>query len=93
MKMKKYKFAFTPEGSRTIKKLPKAIQQRIYTKLRTYEKSENPLTFAEPLKGHPKKRFRFRIGDYRIICTLKNQKIIILLLVTKVGHRKDIYED
>lgn len=33
--------------------------------------------------------WRYRIGDYRLICKIKDEKLVILLL--QIGHRKEIY--
>jgi len=51
-------------------------------------KSANPLRFAEPLKNTSLGQYRFRIGDYRVIFDVAQDKIVILTL----GHRKDIYK-
>ena len=34
--------------------------------------------------------FRYRIGNYRIICEIQEEKVIVLVL--DIGHRKNIYE-
>lgn len=35
--------------------------------------------------------YRFRVGDWRVIYTLKEELLLLLVLVVKVGHRRDIY--
>ena len=35
-------------------------------------------------------QWRYRIGDYRLICLIKDNELIILAMT--VGHRRDIYE-
>ncbi|MDR9778028.1 type II toxin-antitoxin system RelE/ParE family toxin, partial [Rhizobium hidalgonense] len=32
---------------------------------------------------------RYRMGDYRLICNIQDEKLIIL--VVEIGHRKDVY--
>ncbi len=36
-------------------------------------------------------QWRYRIGDYRVICEIQDEKMIVLAL--EVGHRKNIYEN
>jgi len=78
---------FTQSAFRQFQKLPRDIQKRIDEKLRFYILQKNPLQFVEPLKDSRFGNWRFRIGDYRILFDVEEDKIIIL----KVGHRKDVY--
>ncbi|PIS39356.1 MAG: type II toxin-antitoxin system mRNA interferase toxin, RelE/StbE family [Candidatus Nealsonbacteria bacterium CG08_land_8_20_14_0_20_38_20] len=71
----------------SISKIARDIQKRIDEKLRFYILQKNPLQFVEPLKDSRFGNWRFRIGDYRILFDVEEDKIIIL----KVGHRKDVY--
>lgn len=42
------------------------------------------------LTGNNKGAFRYRIGNYRVICELKNNELVIVAI--RIGHRKDIYK-
>jgi mRNA interferase RelE/StbE len=33
--------------------------------------------------------WRYRVGDYRIICDLQNDRVVVLVL--EIGHRKEVY--
>ena len=83
-------YFFKESAVRSLKKLPKPVQKRIFDKLNFYIIKNNLLQFASPLKDKMLGDFRFRVGDYRIIfdLDLKHNKIIVLA----VGHRKDIYK-
>mgnify|MGYP001600815676 CR=1 FL=1 len=82
-----FNFQFKEKAAKEIDKLPPQIRKRILEKLKFYSFQENPLRFAEKLKDYEFGEYRFRIGNYRIIFDV-NDKVIIIL---KVGHRKDIY--
>ncbi len=82
------KVIFSTLAFRSFKKLEKSIQIKIDQKLRFYSSQENPLQFAERLKGEKLGEWRYRIGDYRILFDVENNNLIIL----KVGHRKDVYK-
>lgn len=82
------KLLFTHSAFRQFQKLDCNIQRRIDEKLRFFISQKNPLQFAEPIKDSRFGDWRFRIGDYRILFDLLDDKIVVL----KVGHRKNIYK-
>lgn len=49
----------------------------------------NPRTTGKALQGGLKGLWRYRIGDYRLICEIKDKEIVVLVL--DIDHRKDIY--
>ncbi|MBU4224159.1 type II toxin-antitoxin system RelE/ParE family toxin [Patescibacteria group bacterium] len=84
-----FNFEFKRKAAREIEKLSPQIRERILKKLQFYSLQENPLTFAEKLKDQRFGEYRFRIGDYRILFDVKKN----ILLILKVGHRKEIYKN
>ena len=82
------KLFFTQSASRQFQKLSRAVQKRIDEKLRFYLSQRKPLQFAEPIRDSQFGNWRFRIGDYRALFDVDEDKIIIL----KVGHRRDVYK-
>lgn len=51
---------------------------------------ENPIVKGKALSGKYSGKWRYRIGDYRLICHIEDDELIILAL--SVGHRKNIYK-
>lgn len=37
--------------------------------------------------------WRYRVGDYRIVVSIQDDKVLVLVLVVRIAHRKDVYED
>jgi mRNA interferase RelE/StbE len=73
-----------------LKKLDKAIQKRIASFLRERLANTNdPKQLGKALQGQYAGYWRYRVGDYRLICHLKNEELIII--VVEIGHRKNIY--
>ncbi|MCX7095180.1 MAG: type II toxin-antitoxin system RelE/ParE family toxin [Methylobacter sp.] len=73
-----------------LKKLDKPIQQRIASFLRKrLADTDDPKLLGKALQGQYAGYWRYRVGDYRLICHLKNEELIII--VVEIGHRKDIY--
>ena len=80
-----YSVAFTEVAEKQFKKLPKQIQDRIVTSLERIR--IRPEAFIEKLVGIP--GYKLRVGDYRVILDLENDKLFILVI--KVGHRRNVY--
>ncbi len=76
-----------PAAQRQLKALDKPTQQRIVRHLRKLDDNPRPHG-TEKLTGS-EDFYRIREGDYRIIYTIKDKELIIL--VVKIGHRKDVY--
>lgn len=73
-----------------LRKLDKITQITIlqYLKERIMTK-ENPRRFGKPLVASKKGLWRYRIGDYRLICSIEES--VFKVLVIAIGHRKSIY--
>lgn len=82
-----YTYEFKPAAFKKLKLFPKDIQKMIIKKLDYFTGSGTPLSFAHRLINYELGEYRFRIGDYRVIFDIVDEKIIIL----DVDHRKDIY--
>ena len=52
---------------------------------------EDPVRFGLPLRRTLKGLMKLRVGDYRIIYSIK--KDIVTVEVIKIGHRRDVYEE
>ena len=88
---KSYQFVFTRKAESEFLALGRAIQRRIFKKLEFFEGVDDPMGLSVKLSG-TKDRFRFRIGDYRIIFTPKDKKTFVILLILKVAHRREVYD-
>lgn len=72
-----------------ITKLAKPAQKSIQRFLRErLVPAQNPRQWGKPLRGEKQDLWRYRVGDYRLICDIQDQKITVLVL--EVGHRKDV---
>jgi len=82
----KYEIEFKPSAQKSLEKLPKKIQKRIQGVISTLE--INPLPpVAKKLTGRD--AYRIRVSDYRIIYSIENNKLLIV--VVGIGHRREIY--
>lgn len=77
-------------AEKKITKLNRAAQKSIQSFLRErLMPAENPRQWGKPLHGEKQGLWRYRVGDYRLICDIQDDRVIVLVL--EVGHRKDVY--
>ena len=77
-------------AERQLRKLDRPAQGRLLDWLNDrIEGCKDPRHFGEPLKGNLAGLWRYRVGDYRIICEIQGEKLVVLALA--VGHRREIY--
>jgi mRNA interferase RelE/StbE len=80
----------TDTARKEIKKLDKKAQADIVRFLRErVADTDNPCLTGKALKGDKVDLWRYRVGDYRIICDIRDK--IITVLVLRVRHRKEAY--
>ncbi|MFH0831714.1 MAG: type II toxin-antitoxin system RelE/ParE family toxin [archaeon] len=81
-----YQLIFEKKALHDLNKLGKEVKERIWNKLQLCK--EEPFRFLEHLAEI--NGFKLRIGDYRAIVDVDSS--LKTIKVTKVGHRKNIYE-
>jgi len=87
----KYKVESTPRFDKEMKKLDKYTQKMLKTWIiNNLVDCENPRLIGKGLTANRSGQWRYRIGDYRIICHIDDGKLIILAL--SIGHRREIYK-
>ena len=86
-----YRIIFTERAKKQLKKIDKFTASLIIGWLeKNIEGCENPRIHGKGLLGNKYGQWRYRVGDYRIICEIKDEEIVVLVL--EVGHRRDIYK-
>jgi mRNA interferase RelE/StbE len=74
-----------------IKKLGHPAAKRIFDFLEErIQGTDDPRSTGKQLTGNLSPFWRYRVGDYRILCRIEDN--VLTVLVIEVGHRKDIYE-
>lgn len=86
-----YAIKTTSRFDREFKKLDKYTQKIIKVWItKNLIGCDNPRIHGKALVGNHKGQWRYRVGDYRIICEIEDQELVILAL--SVGHRRDVYK-
>lgn len=86
-----YRLVLSESARKQIKKLDKHVGLMLANEMKKrLDGLSNPRQHGKALVGDKKGLWRYRVGAYRIICDIQDDKLIILAL--EVGHRKNIYE-
>ena len=83
----KYTVVITRSPQKALDRLEGDIYARITRKLEELEDNPRPMG-VEKLSGR-EDLYRVRVGDWRIVYAIQDQKLIIL--VVKVAHRREVY--
>ncbi|MBN2715832.1 MAG: type II toxin-antitoxin system RelE/ParE family toxin [Deltaproteobacteria bacterium] len=83
----KYSVEVAPAAERALKKTPADVRKRIFKALLSLADEPRP-SGVKKLSGE-ENLYRIRTGDYRIVYQIKHA--VLMVLVVKVGHRRDIY--
>ena len=87
----KYEVELSERFKKEFRKLDKYTQKMIRAWInKNLVGTENPRLHGKGLTANRSGQWRYQIGDYRLICNINDNKLIILAL--SVGHRRDVYE-
>ncbi len=82
-----WKVEFQKSAAKQLRALDRPIQQRVLTYFRTRVlAADDPRQLGKALTGG---LWRYRIGDYRAICKLEDERLVVLVL--EIGHRREVY--
>ncbi len=86
-----WQIEFDSEAEIDLRKIDREIQRRILRYLREKIATEkDPRRFGAPLRRELSGMWKYRLGDYRLICRIEDNKVVVYVI--RVGHRKDIYK-
>jgi mRNA interferase RelE/StbE len=86
-----WQIEFDPRALKELKKLDGVAQKRIIQYLKTQVVVQsNPRLLGRSLKGNKQGLWRYRVGNYRIICEILDTQMLVL--VVKVGSRQSVYD-
>ena len=85
-----YQILWHKDAVQDLKKIDRKIALSIISKVEKYL-ARDPIKLGIPLKGNFKGFFRYRIGKFRVIYTIRENHLLILVL--KVGKRDEVYDE
>jgi mRNA interferase RelE/StbE len=86
-----WRIEFSEAAERELGKLDPQIAKRILKVLHgRIAPADDPRAFGEALKGSKLGEFwKYRIGDHRLICSIEDK--VLRILVLRIGHRREVY--
>ena len=84
------KVEFTETAFKTLKKLDGSVQKQILKYVHEVSELKNPRDRGKSLSSNLAGLWRYRVGDWRLICEIKDYKLLISVL--RIGHRSEIYD-
>lgn len=87
----KYSVEYTLQAAKQLKKLDVYTRKLILSWIeKNLVDCKDPRIHGKSLTANRSGQWRYRIGDYRIIAQIQDDKVLILIL--EVGHRREIYK-
>lgn len=87
-----YHVEYAKEAVRALKKMDHPTAALIVGYIRKHlEGCTDPRLHGKGLSANRAGQWRYRVGDYRILAKIEDEKVLILIL--SVGHRRDVYEN
>ncbi len=84
--MAAYELMIRPSVRKDVKKIPGPELRKILDRIETLRENPRP---PGSVKLSGKEYYRIRQGDYRIIYEIQDE--VLVIIVIKIGHRRDIY--
>ena len=86
-----WRVEYLRSAQKSVDRLDPKVRERIRDYLWTrVAKADDPRKLAKPLKGPLAAYWRFRVGDWRIVCDIQDNRLVVLVI--SIGHRGDIYQ-
>ena len=86
-----WKVEWDDRARKELRKIDKHTQKEILNYLRTrIATDESPRRFGKALVGNKTGLWRYRVKDYRLICNIEDDHLVVLVL--RASHRKNIYD-
>jgi mRNA interferase RelE/StbE len=83
-----YRIEFRPAARRDLKSLPRDVLGGVGRKISVLAENPRPLG-VEKLSESEEDFYRIRVGDYRVLCEIQDK--ILLIIIIKVRHRREVY--
>ena len=86
-----WRIEITDTARKQLAKLDHQVQSEIVHYLRErIGTDEDPRRYGAPLRKELAGRWKYRVGGYRLICEIQDEKVLVLVLM--VGHRSKVYD-
>lgn len=81
---------YSDDAKKQLKKMDRYIAKQIMEYIDEIQAPDNPRLRGHELKGNLRTLWRYRNNDWRIVCEIQDDKMILYVLV--IDHRKSVYQ-
>lgn len=84
-----WRLLFSKKADKQLSKLDSGVRRVLVSwLLKHLGGCDDPLVFGRGLVGDKSGIWRYRVGDYRVLCDIKDDELVVLAL--EIGHRRDV---
>lgn len=85
-----WKLEFSKRADKQLSKMDPGIRRVIVAwLLRNIDGCRDPRAHGKGLSTNLSGKWRYRVGNYRILCDIKDQELVVIAI--EIGHRRQIY--
>lgn len=84
-----WRIEFTRNADKAMRKLDRPTAGRVLDELEEIAKLDDPRSRGKALTGNLAGLWRYRVGDYRVVCDIEDG--VLVILVVDVAHRREVY--
>ena len=86
-----WRLEFSKRADKQLSKMDPGIRRIIVSwLLKHVDGCEDPRAHGKGLTANLSGKWRYRIGDYRVLCEIRDNDLVVLAI--EVGHRREVYE-
>ena len=86
-----WRLFYSQRADKQLSKLDPGVRRVIVAWLnKNIDGCDNPRSQGKSLTAGLSGKWRYRVGDYRVLCEIRESELIVLAI--EVGHRRDIYK-
>ena len=81
---------FSKRADKELSKMDPGIRRIVLAwLLKNVDGCSNPRAHGKGLSSNRSGQWRYRVGDYRILCEIQDERLVVLAL--EIGHRREVY--
>lgn len=85
-----WRLMFSKKAEKQLSKIDPGVRRVIVSwLLKNLDGCSDPRVHGKSLTGNMSGIWRYRVGDYRVLCEIRDEELIVLAL--EIGHRRDVY--
>ena len=83
---------FSKRADKQLSKMDPGVRRIIVAwLLKNIDGCVDPRAHGKGLTANRSGKWRYRVGDYRILCEIRDEELVVLAI--EIGHRRDIYKE